>query len=308
VSTVARILLAGGLLGLAGCKSLPFDRNPSERPSQVALSLYVTEQANPNPDAPVESEPSLPPIRIELSGNNLNDVAAQLAAMAKLIDQERQSPGSVHPVPPVATDKIAVELGAPACAASLGGEDVTDATPAIHVTEPVSSKDPVTALPDLPLGAVFEHQLSSVDLDEDADADTRGLGTYRGEATSQAAPGTVAVRRGTPSPLAIQVVQLRDDSMLLNADYDVLAVDLKKALGATYLRHDDYVLKPGQYKTVPLRKLDPEALYIGVIAAYHELDLHRWKAVYRLEAIGHRYALLMAFDEDGASIRAEQLR
>lgn len=302
MSTVARILLVGGLLGLAGCKSLLFDRkDPSERPSQVALSLYVTEQANPNPDAPVESEPALPPIRIELSGNNLNDVAAQLAAMAKLIEQERQSPGSVHPVP-FAADKIAAEPGTPLYAASSSGEDGTPVPPS------ASSKDPVAALPGLPPGAVFEHQLSSVDMDEDTDADTRSLGTYQGEATSRATPGTVVVRRGTPSPLAIQVVQLRDDSMLLNADYDALAVDLKKALGATYLRHDDYVLRPGQYKTVPLRKLDPEALYIGVIAAYHELDLHRWKAVYRLDAIGHRYALLVAFDEDGASIRAEQLR
>lgn len=298
------------LLVLAGCKSFPFGRiDPDERRSEVELALYATENANPNPNAPAEPIPAQPPIRIELSGNTLDDMAAQLATMAKLIEQERQAPGSIGSEP-VGTvrGRSAVSDRATAPADELAKKEeaaevaATGATPDKAPTGQVAS-----ALSGLPPTAVFEQHVSKSSSGDGA-ASPQALGTYRGEDVVEAAPGMVALQRGKPSPLAIQVVQLSDDSMLISADYDALALDLKKALGTTYLRHDDYVLKPGQYKTVPLRRLAKDTLYLGVIAAYHEPDLRRWKAVYRVEPAGRRYGVLMLFDDAGATIQSEQLR
>lgn len=329
MSSMVRLLPWFGLmLALAGCKSLSFDRKDfDERRSEVQLALYVTERANPNPNAPVESDPAKPPIRIELSGNNLNDMAAQLAAMAKVIEQERQAPGSVRPAP-VTIGEVDPDLGADSIPppskvgkkgkrrkAEKSGQPEKPEKPekpesvASNAVADSAPTDPAAfALPGLPPTAVLEQHAATSKSGDDAAVPPRTLGTYRDEDVTEAAPGSVTLQRGKPSPLTIQVVQLSDDSLLLNADYDALAIDLKKALGSTYVRHDDYVLKPGQYKTVPLRKLDKDALYLGVIAGYHETDLRRWKAVYRLDPSGHRYGVLMVFDEEGATIQTEQLR
>ncbi|MDR0183470.1 type VI secretion system lipoprotein TssJ [Lysobacter arvi] len=311
-STIRPLLWLALVLVLVGCGSFSSGRkDPDERASEVELALYATEHANPNPDAPVETDPAKPPIRIELSGDSLDDMTAQLAAMAKLIEQERKTAGSGLPEP-LDTEADDSEVGTPEVqpedengetapeSATVIAKTATNATAADHLT---------STLPGLPPSAVLELHAPTPNTGGDATVAPRTLGTYRGEdAIEMASPGTVTLRRGQASPLAIQVVQLSDDSLLLNADYDALAIDLKKALGSTYLRHDDYVLKPGQYKTVPLRKLDKDALYIGVIAAYHEFDLRRWKAVYRLDPTGHRYGVLMVFDEEGAAISTEVLR
>jgi type VI secretion system VasD/TssJ family lipoprotein len=107
------------------------------------------------------------------------------------------------------------------------------------------------------------------------------------------------------TPLAFKVLQLRDDSLLLNASHEWLQKDLKKALGSTYISDDDYILKPGQFKFVELQPIHEHTRYIAVIAAYHDLDSAQWKQVMRIQPRGRTYALLMQFTATGAVLKGE---
>lgn len=105
------------------------------------------------------------------------------------------------------------------------------------------------------------------------------------------------------TPIAFQVLQLKDDSMLLTASYEALVDDLKKALGSTLLEVDDYRLMPGQFKFVDLQQIHPATRYLAVIAHYHERDGSDWKRVLPLAPRGHRHALLVRFENNGVVLQ-----
>ena len=91
---------------------------------------------------------------------------------------------------------------------------------------------------DLPLRSPFEH--STPGRYEDANM---VLSLPR-----STTPATEAVA----TPMAIKILQLRDDSLLRNSLYELLDKDPAKALRSTYIRDDDYLLHPGQFKFIPL--------------------------------------------------------
>ncbi|ULU26656.1 type VI secretion system lipoprotein TssJ [Dyella terrae] len=95
------------------------------------------------------------------------------------------------------------------------------------------------------------------------------------------------------TPIAFKILQLKDDSVFLNADHDLLIKDLKKTLGSTYVDDDDYVLQPGQFKYVEFKKIDKNTRYIAVLANFHDQTSAIWKQVMRVESGGHKYSVLV---------------
>jgi type VI secretion system protein VasD len=133
----------------------------------------------------------------------------------------------------------------------------------------------------------------------------RSLGSY----DAPLADGTPVTDAVDPeqiaTPIGLKIVALKDDSVLLNADYAALDKDLKHALGTTYLSHDDYVLRPGQFKFVEASAVPAHTHYIAVIAAFHDLDHAQWKKVFRIEPTGRRYALLLTVDGKDVALQDE---
>lgn len=109
------------------------------------------------------------------------------------------------------------------------------------------------------------------------------------------------------TPIAFKVVQLRDDSLLLSADYQSIQDDLKGSLGQNYISHDDYVLVPGQFKFVDFIDIDPKTRFIGIIADYNDIENATWKAVTRVEAKGSKYPLYVQLRKSDIVIRKEGL-
>jgi type VI secretion system protein VasD len=93
------------------------------------------------------------------------------------------------------------------------------------------------------------------------------------------------------TPIAIKVLQLRDDSLLRTTVYQLLAQDPAKALRSTYVRDDDYVLLPGQFKFVPAEPLEADTRFIAVIANYNNQQNATWQQVLRIEPRGRKIAL-----------------
>lgn len=107
--------------------------------------------------------------------------------------------------------------------------------------------------------------------------------------------------------MPFKVIQLKDDSVLLNADPSQLRDDLKKTLGSTYLGADDYLLAPGQFKFVNYTAIDEDTRYIAVIADFHHATPQAIKQVFRVEPRGRKYALLVTLRDTGVAITDESL-
>ncbi|MGM0768533.1 MAG: type VI secretion system lipoprotein TssJ [Pseudomonadota bacterium] len=106
-----------------------------------------------------------------------------------------------------------------------------------------------------------------------------------------------------PTPIAFQVIEMRDSSMLMAGDFDQLLSDLEDSLGQNYIDHDDYSLVPGQFRFIEPFEIDSDTRFIGIIAFYAYPNLSQWKKVVKVDPIGGRYHLLVNLREREVKLR-----
>ena len=109
------------------------------------------------------------------------------------------------------------------------------------------------------------------------------------------------------TPIAFKIIQMKDDSLFLQADFDGLFSDMEKSLGTTYLTHDDFMLVPGEFKFVEPIEMEGDARYIAVIAAYNDYTNKQWKGAVKIKSKGKEYALFLYFDENQVLIKKQEL-
>jgi type VI secretion system protein VasD len=84
--------------------------------------------------------------------------------------------------------------------------------------------------------------------------------------------------RGEPSPVFVRLYELRAETAFANAGFFQLYDDDSAVLGGDLQDRSDYVLRPGE--TVQLAKtLKPETRFLGVVAAYQDIDQATWRAL-----------------------------
>ncbi len=127
------------------------------------------------------------------------------------------------------------------------------------------------------------------------------------EATQKASNNEMPEMIDGSTPIAFKVVQLRDDSLLLSADYQSIREDLKTSLGQNYVSHEDYVLVPGQFKFVNFINIDPKTRFIAVIGDYNDIENANWKVVTKVESKGSKYPLFVQLRKSDIVIRQEGL-
>ena len=139
---------------------------------------------------------------------------------------------------------------------------------------------------------------------EAGDGIARQVGEYARQ-QGENIPAEHSATAGNASPVELKVIQLKDDGRFLSADYDQLIASPEKALGKTYLEHDEFVVKPGEYKFVRFFAVKPDTRYIAVVASYHDTDEMTWKAIQRIEPNGGVYPLLVELGMHGVTIKNE---
>lgn len=272
----------------------------SDQPTQIALSLYATEDVNPNPksgpaveddtapsDPPrpdhpaatsaLSNAPSIAPYVVHLQGTSEADLIAQLQGLVAALQKDDQ-------------DKAAM-------------------TPATaHTGSPPTSSPDSTAAASMPWwrprppGAAMNVPYLTPSLVAPSSAmPMRALGQY-GDALATTPPATPQPTQ-VATPITFRVFQLKDDSLFLATAYEPLVHDAKKVLGSAFLAEDTYVLKPGQFKYVGFAPVDTHTHYIAIVASYHNLDGSHWKRSFRIEPTGYRYPLLIRFAATGVSIQ-----
>lgn len=125
----------------------------------------------------------------------------------------------------------------------------------------------------------------------------------RVDLTMLAEPGVNPNQSLAPTPIAFQVIELRDSSLLMAGDFDQLLNNLEDSLGQNYVGHSDYSLVPGQFKFVDPFEISEDTRYIGVIAFYAYPNLSQWKKVVKVDPIGGRYHLLVNLREREVQLR-----
>ncbi|WJV25563.1 MULTISPECIES: type VI secretion system lipoprotein TssJ [Pseudomonas] len=273
-----------------------------DQPSEVALSLYAGPDVNPNaesvlPEAAATDEPpgvaasSLEgPFAISLNSPNRSGLIESLRTLLAHLESDAELPTTLGPESQEAYPQVvAIRTGTKPTGLPSESEAASyDEAMSLYGHSP--SPLPVSAsnVPHSPDGLAPGQYRASTSLPDDPAV---GLPTSR-----------------SATPIAFRIVQLKDDSMLLNASADQLQQNMKKALGSTYLSADDYVLVPGQYKFINFRPIAEEANYIAVVADFRDPSEAVWKEVFRLEPKGRKYALLIALQGTRVSIIDESFR
>src|SRR5262245_53641184 len=83
---------------------------------------------------------------------------------------------------------------------------------------------------------------------------------------------------GRASPIVVRLFQLKNDGEFAAADFFAIYEKEKETLGASLLSREEYVLAPGEKKTLDLG-LNPEARFVGAIAAYRDIRSSHWRAL-----------------------------
>lgn len=169
------------------------------------------------------------------------------------------------------------------------------------------------------VGMLFEYlqaqfpAVAAIELDDAENADQLRSaleestpGRYDDSTVALTLPRTETVAAETvATPMAIKILQLRDDSLLRNSVYQLLDKDPAKALRSTYIRDDDYLLRPGQFKFIPFAPIEPETRYVAVIADYRNPENATWQQVLRIPPRGHQMILSLLVNDTHLLLKEE---
>ena len=94
----------------------------------------------------------------------------------------------------------------------------------------------------------------------------------------KAASATNPDLNGRPSPVVVRVYELKALGAFNSADFFSLFERESETLGAELVGREEYDLQPAE--TRPYRRtLQPDTKFIGVIAAFRDLENSRWRQV-----------------------------
>lgn len=288
---------------------------PDDQPSLVGLSLYAADDVNPNPESAHISQPGNSPQTPGLAGDQGDgafEISLRSGTRHELIGELRNLLDELEDTTPSSQAMSRVDRGSSRVAPSHALADLTPLPATIPISAhylpnrgfggpPAMANQQLTRAPS-PLALVGED-----DADPDSNAAQRGVGQYS-QGLGLAFLPPPAPARNAATPIAFKVLQLKDDSLLLNADPLLLARDLEKALGTTFVTQDDYVLQPGQFKYIDFARIHEKTRYIAIVADFHAQNGAVWKQAFRLEPKGRRYALLLTLSGTRVAITDESHR
>ncbi|HET9646035.1 MAG TPA: type VI secretion system lipoprotein TssJ [Burkholderiaceae bacterium] len=85
-----------------------------------------------------------------------------------------------------------------------------------------------------------------------------------------------------PSPLLVRVYELKATNTFNNADFVSLYQRDQSELGADLVAREELMLSPGERRPLA-RTLAPETRFVGVFAAYRDLEHARWRVAIPIE-------------------------
>jgi type VI secretion system protein VasD len=82
--------------------------------------------------------------------------------------------------------------------------------------------------------------------------------------------------RGRPSPVVVRVYELKSAAAFSTADFFSLFEKEGETLGGELVGREEFQLSPGETRPYQ-RQLQPDTKFIGVVAAFRDLEGSRWR-------------------------------
>ena len=95
-------------------------------------------------------------------------------------------------------------------------------------------------------------------------------------ATLTAAAGVNPDVHQRPSPVVVRIFELKATGLFDAASFVAVYQNDTAALGAELVAKEEFVLRPGEKRTWE-KTLGPETRFVGVIAAFRDIDRAQWK-------------------------------
>jgi type VI secretion system protein VasD len=111
--------------------------------------------------------------------------------------------------------------------------------------------------------------------------------------------------RKRASPVTVRVYALKSSAPFDAADFFSLYEKDTATLGAELVQREEFLLRPGEEKAIPL-KFGPEVKAIGVMAAFRDLERARWRAVHVVD-IGKSVELKVKLSGSQVSLEQKEL-
>lgn len=86
-----------------------------------------------------------------------------------------------------------------------------------------------------------------------------------------------------PSPILVRIYELRSAGVFQGADFFTVLEQDSAVLGGDQVSRWEYQLEPGQQERLNFTA-QPGTGYVGIVAAYRDIEHARWRAVQALEA------------------------
>ncbi|AZE94376.1 Type VI secretion lipoprotein/VasD [Pseudomonas orientalis] len=102
---------------------------------------------------------------------------------------------------------------------------------------------------------------------------------------------------GRPSPVVLQLIELRHGVAFENADFFSLYDNAEQVLPKDWVNSEEVELRPGDRLALKLR-VEPGSHFVGVLAAYRDLPHVQWRLLVPLTAQQLNRAELV-LDQDG---------
>lgn len=103
------------------------------------------------------------------------------------------------------------------------------------------------------------------------------------DATVEASARVNPDSRGRPSPLLLRIYELKASASFGNADFVSLYQRDQAELGADLLAREELLLLPGERRPFK-RVLNAQTRFLGVFAAYRDLERAHWRVLLPIEA------------------------
>jgi type VI secretion system protein VasD len=111
--------------------------------------------------------------------------------------------------------------------------------------------------------------------------------------------------RGRPSPVSVKFFALKSITTFNAGDFFSIFEDEQKALGADLVSAEVFQLTPGE-KLQLNRSLPPETRYLGLVAAFRDIERSQWRASLPIPAKEKPSRVLIQLDTNKVQIEAEK--
>ena len=129
---------------------------------------------------------------------------------------------------------------------------------------------------------------------------TVGIGSTDLDARIEATSSVNPDDSGRASPIVVRIYELKSADTFQNTDFFSLYDKESATLGQDMNGREELELQPKGVKTVKL-EVQKDTQYIGVMAAYRDIDKAHWRATYKLRAHATN-RVTIKLDRDSVSI------